>query len=104
MEELKVFRMDDYTWVIAESKKQAIEWWNKEFDFHCCDDEVYEVNYDGGYEDAGYWKEVAMKDFDAPQIGMFKNWHGMFCQFVWFRDAIKSWSGDVPAVIAATEA
>lgn len=104
MKELKVFKMDDCTWVIAESKEQAIEWYSEEFGISAEEMDVYEVSYKGIHEDAGYWGEINMSDFDTPQIGMFHNWQGMFCRFIFFRDVVKSWDGDVPAIIASTEA
>ncbi len=100
---LKVFKIDDYSWVIAESKKQAIEWYNKEYGYLLEEDEVYEVNYSSTGEDGGYWDEVNMSEFDVPQTGVFKNWNGMFCRLIWFHEAIKSWGEEVPALIATTE-
>jgi len=105
MRELKVFKMDDCTWVIAESKDQAMGWYANVCEIETNESDIYEVNYDGLHEDAGYWKEIChlREYFKAPIIGMFKMWHGMFCEWIWFKDAIKSWEGEVPAVIATTE-
>ena len=101
MGDLKVFKMDEYSWVIARDKKEAIDWYMKQFGLTLDELDVHEVDYDS--TDSGYWGEINMSDFDVPQIGMFKNWHGMFCRWIWYRDAIEDWTGEIPAAIASTE-
>lgn len=99
--ELKIFKMNEYDWVIAKTKEQALNWYNMEFGASGLEDAIHEVNYKS--EDSGFWAEASLKDFDVPKIGMFKNWNGVFCQWIWFRDIVKDWDLDVPAIIASTE-
>jgi len=105
MKQLKVFKMNECDWVIAESMRQAKLWYAKECGFSRFDmDDAYECIAEEG-EDSGYWREVNSPDsyFKEPKEGKFHVWNGMFCQWVKFKDAVKDWSGDVPMVIASTE-
>lgn len=100
----KVFKMDEHSWVIAENQRQATDWYcheygfsEEELDVHLCHPESIE---------AGFWIETSESInnyFKTPRTGTFMFWNGLFCEWVWFRDIVKTWSANVPEILCSTE-
>jgi hypothetical protein len=118
---MKVFKMNDYDWVTAQSKEQAQEWYLKEFKLEESDnpmDEVEECDIDKKGMWIPYENEEKIQEYESRNtlsivsdqrkttFGDIKKLHGEWVMFVPFREAMAIFNitkDSEPHVIASTE-
>ena len=103
-DELKVYRMDDFSWVAAESEEKAIEWYHNE-----TGTEIEEVDKVCDIDKEGMWWVVeapeGMEYGDEPFIDgvQYGWWEGEPCKYISFREAHKLYNEKMPYIIAQTD-
>ena len=100
---MKVFRMDDFCWVAAESEEQAIEWYMNE-----TGTEIEEVEKECDLDKDGMWWVIdeAPEGFnygdecviDGVQYGW---WEGEPAKHISFREAHELYDEKLPYIIAS---
>lgn len=105
---MKVWKMDDYTWYVAQTEDEAIEAWENDCG-EKYDQELYDERKECNIDTEGLWLEISDNPDIVPDVKDVKVKFGVIartyfgvCKYISFREAIGQ---DTTArCIACTEA